>query len=111
MAARFGHEEGARLLLKGTDEQRANVELPEKAYRWTPLFIACVDRHLPGVELLINHEAGAQRLDLSVWNAKEHAVLRGHIHIAQKLDSVMPQPDTPIQMSPWPQHLPHYSHC
>ncbi|KIW34001.1 uncharacterized protein PV07_00804 [Cladophialophora immunda] len=99
VAARFGHVECARLLLEGTGEQKANIELPEKTYGWTPMFIACVDGHLPVVELLIEHGADLERLDSSGWNAKEHAALRGHIDIAQRLDSVMPEPEAEPDVS------------
>ncbi|KAJ9633700.1 Glycerophosphocholine phosphodiesterase [Knufia peltigerae] len=91
VAARFGHSECARLLLEGSDIQKANTELCETTYSWTPLFIACVDGHLPVVELLIEHGADLERVDSSGWNAKEHAALRGHVSIAQRLDSIMPE--------------------
>ena len=93
VAARFGHLECANLLLEGTDKQKTDVELAEKTYGWTPLFVACVDGHLPIVKLLIEHGADLERLDSSGWNAKEHAALRGHVKIAQLLDSIMPQQD------------------
>ncbi|KAJ9613425.1 Glycerophosphocholine phosphodiesterase [Cladophialophora chaetospira] len=98
VAARFGHFECAKLLLEGTEKQKADIELVEKTYGWTPLFIACVDGHLPIVELLIEHGADLERLDSSGWNAKEHAALRGHVDIARKLDSLMPEqePDSDI---------------
>lgn len=91
VAARFGHVECAKLLLEGRDEQRANIELPEKTYGWTPLFIACVDGHLSIVELLIEYGADLERLDSSGWDAKEHAALRGHVNIARRLDSFVPE--------------------
>ncbi len=94
VAARFGHLECARLLLEDTTTQKADIELTEKSYGWTPLFVACVDGHLPIVELLIEHGADLERLDSSGWNAKEHAALRGHINIAKKLDAFMPEPES-----------------
>ncbi|EXJ84657.1 hypothetical protein A1O3_05327 [Capronia epimyces CBS 606.96] len=93
VAARFGHFECAKVLLEGSDIQKADTELCEKTYGWTPLFIACVDGHLPIVELLIASGADLERVDTSGWNAKEHAALRGHIDIARKLASAMPEPD------------------
>ncbi|ETI21141.1 hypothetical protein G647_07485 [Cladophialophora carrionii CBS 160.54] len=99
VAARFGHVECAKLLLEGTDNQKADVEVAEHTYGWTPLFIACVDGQAPIVELLIEHGADLERLDSSGWNAKEHAALRGHVNIAQKLDSVMPQPEPEADVS------------
>ena len=88
LAARFGHDECAKILLNGTEYQEADTELVENAFSWSPLFIACVDGNLGVVELLI--EAGAQldKTDLSGWTAKEHAVLRGHMAIARIMTAV-----------------------
>jgi glycerophosphodiester phosphodiesterase len=99
VAARFGHTDCARLLLVGRDDQKADIELAEKTYGWTPLFIGCVDGHLEIVELLIEHGADIERLDSSGWNAKEHAALRGHVKIAQKLDSLTPQQESESDLS------------
>ena len=90
VAARFGHDDCARILLEGTDNQKADTEIAEQTYAWTPLFIACVDGSLGVVELLIEHGADLERQDLSGWTAKEHASLRGHIEISQRLAKVTP---------------------
>jgi len=91
VAARFGHVECAQILLTGSDMQKADVELCENTYGWTPLFIACVDGHLPIVDLLIEAGADLERVDSSGWNAKEHAALRGHVAIAEKLAKIAPE--------------------
>jgi glycerophosphodiester phosphodiesterase len=85
VAARFGHTECARVLIMGSTTEKTNLNLQEKAFSWTPLFVACVDGHLSIVELLIAAGADLERLDSSLWTAKEHAALRGHMHIAEKL--------------------------
>ena len=85
VAARFGHSDCARLLLATTNLRRANLEIAEKTYGWTPLFVACVDGHVPIVEILIDAGADIERLDSSGWTPKEHAALRGHIDIATRL--------------------------
>ncbi|KAK5661008.1 hypothetical protein OQA88_12386 [Cercophora sp. LCS_1] len=85
IAARFGHDECARVLLKGTDEQKANLELAEKSFAWTPLHIAAVDGHLSVAQLLVDAGADVDKLDSSGWTAKEHASLRGHLAIARLL--------------------------
>ena len=90
VAARFGRTDCAKILLEGSGKQRADTEIPEKVYAWTPLFVACVDGHLGVVELLIDAGADLERLDSSGWNAKEHASLRGHIAIATRLAEVTP---------------------
>lgn len=91
MAARFGHEQCARILLNGSDEQKANTELTEYTYSWTPLFIACVDGTLSVVNLLIDANADLELADSSGWTAKEHASLRGHLDIARRLAEVTPE--------------------
>jgi glycerophosphodiester phosphodiesterase len=93
VAARFGHDECARILLAGSATHECNTELPEKTYGWTPLLIAAVDGNLGVVELLIEAGADLDRQDSSGWNAKEHASLRGHINIAVRLAEVTAQAD------------------
>ncbi|KAL8780638.1 MAG: hypothetical protein Q9213_006374 [Squamulea squamosa] len=85
IAARFGHLECAKALLKGSDTQRANIELAEDVFGWTPLFVACVEGHLCIVKLLVDAGADLNKADTSGWTAQEHAALRGHIDIAEKL--------------------------
>ena len=85
VAARFGHTECATALLGGSGNRRANTEIAEKTFSWTPLFVACVDGHLDIVKLLIKAEADLERSDSSGWTAKEHAALRGHMNIAKIL--------------------------
>lgn len=94
-AARFGHDTCAKILLDGTKEQKANTELAENAYSWTPLFIACVDGALSVVELLIEAGADLERADSSGWTAKEHAALRGHLDIARRLAQETPKVSEP----------------
>jgi len=85
IAARFGHEDCAIALLEGTVDQKANFELTEKTFAWTPLHVASVDGHLPIVELLITAGADINKLDASGWTAREHAALRGYMSIAERL--------------------------
>lgn len=92
VAARFGHDTCAKILLDGTDEQKADTELAENTYSWTPLFIACVDGSLSVVELLIEAGADLEKPDSSGWTAKEHAALRGHLEIARRLAQETPEP-------------------
>jgi glycerophosphodiester phosphodiesterase len=85
IAARFGNTECAKILLEGTENQRADFELTENSFAWTPLHVACVDGHLPIVELLIAAGADLNKPDASGWKPREHAALRGHLVIAEKL--------------------------
>ncbi|KAJ5397778.1 hypothetical protein N7509_005891 [Penicillium cosmopolitanum] len=97
VAARFGHDECARIILEGSDYQKANTELPENTYGWTPLFIACVDGQLGVAKLLVAAGADLERFDSSGWTAKEHAALRGHLEIARCLAEVSPGAPIPEQ--------------
>ncbi|KAI6249410.1 Glycerophosphocholine phosphodiesterase GDE1 [Erysiphe necator] len=87
VAARFGHTDCAKILFN-CENQKVDVELTEKCFSWTPLHVACVDGHLPMVELLIEKGANIKKLDSSGWTAKEHAALRGHMEIARRLAEV-----------------------
>lgn len=93
VAARFGHDECARILLAGSAIHECNTELPENTYGWTPLLIAAIDGNLGVVDLLIEAGADLDRQDASGWNAKEHASLRGHISIALRLAETSAQAD------------------
>ncbi|KAL0261041.1 Glycerophosphocholine phosphodiesterase [Diplodia seriata] len=94
LAARYGHTACAKTLITGTSDQKANVELAENAFAWTPLFIACVDGHLDVAKLLIEAGADLEKADLSGWTPKEHAALRGHLDIANVLAELTPPPAT-----------------
>ncbi|OAA70377.1 glycerophosphodiester phosphodiesterase GDE1 [Cordyceps fumosorosea ARSEF 2679] len=87
VAARFNHRECAEVILKGTDAQKADMELTENSYSWAPLHVAAVDGSLDVVQLLIEGGAQLSNPDASGWTAKEHASLRGHMDIARLLGS------------------------
>ncbi|KAI0395675.1 glycerophosphodiester phosphodiesterase GDE1 [Xylariaceae sp. FL0594] len=85
IAARFGHTECARILIQGTDEHKADLELTERSFAWNALHIAAVDGHLPVARLLVDAGIDVSKLDSSGWTAKEHAALRGHLEVAELL--------------------------
>ncbi|KAL9067026.1 MAG: hypothetical protein Q9157_006953 [Trypethelium eluteriae] len=85
LAARFGHELCAEILIEGTKAQKADLEIAEKTFSWTPLFVACVEGHLSVVEQLIAAGADLEGFDSSGWSAKEHAALRGNLEISRRL--------------------------
>jgi glycerophosphodiester phosphodiesterase len=99
VAARFGHDDCAKLLLDGNAVQKTDTELVEKTYAWSPLFIACVDGNPGVVDLLIEAGAELDKLDSSGWTAKEHASLRGHMGIAQRLSELTPAPESDSDIS------------
>lgn len=94
VAARFGHAECARILLEERNGQKVDMEIAEKSFGWTALFVACVDGHIDIVKLLIAANAGLEKLDTSGWTAKEHAALRGHMDIAEILADVTALPSS-----------------
>ncbi|KAE8453559.1 hypothetical protein EG329_010420 [Mollisiaceae sp. DMI_Dod_QoI] len=85
VAARFGHADCAQILLEGTPYQKADFELTENHFSWTPLHVACVDGYISIVELLIAAGADLNKPDASGWTGREHAALRGHMVIAKRL--------------------------
>ncbi|KAI9696338.1 MAG: Glycerophosphocholine phosphodiesterase [Bogoriella megaspora] len=85
IAAQFGFEQCAHILIAGNGTQRTNLNIPENTFSWTPLFVAAVEGNLPIVEQLIAAGADLSRLDSSGWSAKEHAALRGHIAVSRRL--------------------------
>lgn len=96
MAARYGYTECAKVLLEASATNKAEVDIAEKTFAWTPLFIACVDDQLPIVELLVAAGADAGLCDNSGWTAKEHAALRGHMAIAARLAELAPKSRSPL---------------
>ncbi|KAI1187798.1 Glycerophosphoryl diester phosphodiesterase family-domain-containing protein [Nemania serpens] len=87
IAARFGHTECAQILIEGSSEQKANLQLTEKSFSWNALHISAVDGHLPVARLLVNAGISASTPDSFGWTAKEHAALRGHMDVAKLLAS------------------------
>lgn len=92
VAARYGHEECAQILLQASNAFGVSIELAEKTYGWTPLFIACVDGHLAIVKLLVQQGSHVSNKDYSGWTPQEHAALRGHLEIARYLAPSTPPP-------------------
>lgn len=100
VAARFGHTECASILLEGSDSQKADTEIGENTFGWTPLFVACVDGRISTVKLLIAAKVDLERFDTDGWTAKEHAALRGHMDIALALADVTSSPTSSNTRSP-----------
>ncbi|KAG8630179.1 hypothetical protein KVT40_001798 [Elsinoe batatas] len=85
VAARFGYEDCMVALLEGSDIQKPDLELAEKTFGWTPMFVACVDGQMKIVDLLLSSGAQVNSADVSGWKPIEHAALRGHLEIAARL--------------------------
>jgi len=113
-AARLGHVECVSALLAGSNSQRPDLELTEKTYGWTPLFVAAVEGKKEVAEALIDiGGCEVDKVDFSGWSAQEHAVLRGHLALAKMLiaksskslrtgyvSSASPSPTPPLSSSP-----------
>lgn len=100
IAARFGHDECAGIILRGNGSQKADLEIVEKSYAWTPLHVAAVDGQLKIVEMLIEAGSDLAKPDSSGWTAKEHAALRGHMSIARLLAKHTRDEETEAKISP-----------
>ncbi|PHH85079.1 hypothetical protein CDD83_926 [Cordyceps sp. RAO-2017] len=85
IAARYGHVGCAHIIVRGSEWHKADLEIAEHSYSWTPLHVAAVDGSIGVVQLLVEAGADVSRPDASGWTAKEHAALRGHMDIARLL--------------------------
>ncbi|KAI0099286.1 Glycerophosphoryl diester phosphodiesterase family-domain-containing protein [Nemania sp. FL0031] len=85
IAARFGHTQCAQILIEGSSDQKADLELTERSFAWNALHIAAVDGHLPVAKLLVEAGICVSTPDSFGWTAKEHATLRGHLGISELL--------------------------
>lgn len=88
-AARAGHVECVKALLAANHSQQTDVEVAEKSYGWTPLFIAAVEGKAEVAEALVEvGNAEVDKVDLSGWTPAEHAALRGHLGLTAMLISM-----------------------
>ena len=65
--------------------QKANTEIGENSFGWTPIFIAAVEGLYQIVILLKEYGAEYSLEDESGWTPMEHACLRGHLQISDIL--------------------------
>ncbi|KAI4213889.1 MAG: hypothetical protein LQ351_003584 [Letrouitia transgressa] len=84
VASQYGYGEIVSTLLNA-ESAETTVEIFETSRRWTPLFVACVEGHLPVAKLLLAAGADSLRVDRFGWTAKEHAAYRGHLSLAKLL--------------------------
>lgn len=85
VAARQGDAESLREFLRPNDLQQANLQLVEKLYGWTPLFVAAIEGHEEALSVLASACRNLDQVDLSGWTAMEHAIFRGHIRCGKLL--------------------------
>ncbi|AET40946.1 glycerophosphocholine phosphodiesterase Ecym_7094 [Eremothecium cymbalariae DBVPG len=79
VACKLDLYEAAKALIK----RGANMEIGEKLFGWTPIFIAVTEGYARIVKLLIDNGAKHDIFDESGWTPMEHAALRGHLEIAE----------------------------
>ncbi|KAL9126174.1 MAG: hypothetical protein Q9217_004736 [Psora testacea] len=84
-AARKGIVEITEFLVERRSQPLLAINLTENIHGRSPLIIACVEGHLQVVKLLLSAGADSDLRDVFGWTAKEHAVFRGHMRIAQLL--------------------------
>ena len=109
-ACRLGHVEVVSILLHGSETQTCNLELTEKTFGWTPLFVAAVEGCTKIVEMLVDAGAETDKPDNSGWLAHEHAYFRGHLDCGKrilpvespKLDTVISRTGSPDSLSKSP---------
>lgn len=89
LAAKYNHLDVVKVLIA----EGAYLEVRENTFEWTPLFLAAVDGSSEIAEALLEAGARADITDNSGWTVKEHAALRGHLVLAQKLPEPPESPD------------------
>ncbi|KAL8673148.1 MAG: hypothetical protein Q9168_002412 [Polycauliona sp. 1 TL-2023] len=84
LAAQYGYDEIISILLDA-EGAKTTLKIYETSRRWTPLFIACVEGHLPVTRLLVTAGADHLQPDRFGWTPREHATYRGHLSLARLL--------------------------
>ncbi|GBC00079.1 hypothetical protein RclHR1_03740003 [Rhizophagus clarus] len=74
------HADDIKIILESrrSNLKKANTEIKEKFYGWTPLFLAAVEGHIACVKVLIQAGANPDVKDNSGWTPHIHAVFRGY---------------------------------
>lgn len=78
IAAKLNYPEVVEFLLNN----HANTEIGEMVFGWTPIFVAASEGYEEVVRLLVNGGCKFDMVDDSGWLPMEHAVLRGHLDVA-----------------------------
>jgi len=81
IASKLNFSNSVEFLLKN----KANTEIGENSFGWTPIFIAAVEGLYEIIILLKKYGADYSFEDESGWIPMEHACLRGHLKIADIL--------------------------
>jgi len=95
IACRLGNLDVVLALLAGSKHQNCNLEVTEKTFGWTPLFIAAVEGYGEIVDALVEAGAEIDKCDNSGWYAYEHAFFRGHLSCGRRIT-----PESPVVSMP-----------
>ncbi|KAI9771312.1 MAG: hypothetical protein M1840_002282 [Geoglossum simile] len=87
VSAQIGREDYVKMLLEAAPRQNASIDVLETVYGRTPLLIACAEGHQAVVEHLLQAGASQSIVDYQGWTAQEHAAFRGHLAVAQTLET------------------------
>ncbi|KAI9780710.1 MAG: Glycerophosphocholine phosphodiesterase [Peltula sp. TS41687] len=87
IAARSGYEDNLKIILEVLSDSKADINVSETVYGWTPLTIASIEGHLPVVELLLQAGSDPGSCDSLGWTAEYHAAYRGHMQVVNRLRS------------------------
>lgn len=88
-ASRANHLDLVKLLLSYA-QSGLDVNIATATW-WTPLMVACANGHSEVVSCLLEAGAEPERCDALGWTAREHAVFRGHLGIAELFTSTPSQ--------------------
>lgn len=81
VAAEVGRADYIKLLI--ANGRASEVFFQEPLRGWTPLITACAGGHLAAVNALLEMASWPDPHDSLGWTAKEHAVSRGHLAVAE----------------------------
>ncbi|RYP49791.1 hypothetical protein DL768_004578 [Monosporascus sp. mg162] len=87
VAAQVGRVDYTALVLQAMSEEGAELDVPNTSRGWTPLFFACADGHYDIVQLLLKAGLSQERTDCLGWTAKEYAVFKGHLVVADLFET------------------------
>ncbi|EPZ36102.1 hypothetical protein O9G_003674 [Rozella allomycis CSF55] len=83
IASREGHVEICKLLI----DYGHPIDVVDKYHSWTPLFHAVSEGHYDCVKYLVENNCQVNIKDENGWDCFTHALFKGHLTIAELLDS------------------------
>ncbi|RYO73962.1 hypothetical protein DL766_006109 [Monosporascus sp. MC13-8B] len=87
VAAQVGRVDYTTLVLQAMSKEGVELDVPNTSRGWTPLFFACANGHYDIVQLLLKAGLSQERTDCLGWTAKEYAVFKGHLVVADLFET------------------------